>query len=379
MIRENLIPRKNWEKLLENIGFSFHTIDDIYWDENACYRFEEKEIDYIEYVSNELHSMCLETVDLIIKNDWFDRLKIDKNTAYSIENSWKKNEPSIYGRFDFSYDGINPIKLLEYNADTPTSLFESSVVQWFWLKDVYPNYDQFNSIHEKLILQWKEIYKNNRYKNESFYFSCVENSEEDFVTTQYLRDTAIQANLKTKHINIKDIGKTEDDLFVDLEENQIYNLFKLYPWEWIIKEEFSNAIKKSEMTIVEPIWKMLLSNKAILAILWELFPEHPNLLPTFFDENIFSNNYVKKPFLSREGANIFMKIDDKIYQEDGIYGEEGYVYQQSAKLPNFNGNYTLLGSWIIGNNSCGISIREDYSPITTNKSRFLPHYFIPRN
>ncbi len=64
----------------------------------------------------------------------------------------------LYGRFDFAYDGRN-IKMLEYNADTPTGLLEASVAQWLWIEQVsgIANRDQFNSIHEDLIKRWKTI------------------------------------------------------------------------------------------------------------------------------------------------------------------------------------------------------------------------------
>lgn len=71
--------------------------------------------------------------------------------------SWNEEPPAIYGRFDLAYDGIHPPKLLEYNADTPTALLEASVVQWYWLQDVFPKDDQFNSIHEHLVAKWKEL------------------------------------------------------------------------------------------------------------------------------------------------------------------------------------------------------------------------------
>ena len=59
--------------------------------------------------------------------------------------------PSIYGRFDLRYDGAGPAKLLEYNADTPTTLLEASILQWNWLKDTHEGDDQWNSLHEKLV------------------------------------------------------------------------------------------------------------------------------------------------------------------------------------------------------------------------------------
>ena len=119
---------------------------------------------------------------------------------------------------------------------------------------------------------------------------------------------------------------------------------------------------------------MILSNKAILPILWELYPNCPYLLPAYF-ENDRLTEYVKKPILSREGANIELVRGREIVQQtDGEYGEEGHIYQQLFTLPDFDGNYPVIGSWIIGQEAAGMGIRESNTLVTDNLSRFIPHY-----
>ena len=153
------------------------------------------------------------------------------------------------------------------------------------------------------------------------------------------------------------------------------NVFKLYPWEWLIFDEFGHNIveDKNNAHWLEPSWKMILSNKAILPILYELFPTCEWLLPAYFD-SVDLTSYVKKPILSREGANVTMVKNNKyVAHTEGDYGEEGFIYQQLAELPNFDGNYALIGSWVIGQEAAGIGIRESNNLITDNGSRFLPH------
>jgi glutathionylspermidine synthase len=120
---------------------------------------------------------------------------------------------------------------------------------------------------------------------------------------------------------------------------------------------------------------MILSNKALLTVLWELFPHHPNLLPAFRSGKALSGDFVRKPLLSREGANITIVTGDGVLESDGSYGKEGYVYQAYHALPVFDGWHTVIGSWIIGGESAGIGIREDRHPITQNTSCFVPHFF----
>ena len=266
------------------------------------------------------------------------------------------------------------IKMLEFNADTPTSLYEAGIVQWFWLQDFDKNKDQFNSIHEKLIAYWK--YLKVYLQPGKLHFTCLKETLEDLTNTEYMRDCAAQAGLDTKLVFIDDIGWDENaKQFVDMEDESIRNIFKLYPWEWLAAEEFGKNILEDTNQIfwIEPSWKMILSNKAILPILWELNPDCEYLLPAYFEENGMKN-YVKKPILSREGANIEMvKHYGTIEKTDGEYGEEGFVYQQLFELPEFDNNYPVIGSWIIGQDAAGIGIREANNLITDNKSRFVPH------
>jgi glutathionylspermidine synthase len=264
---------------------------------------------------------------------------------------------------------------LEFNADTPTSLFEASVVQWFWLQEYNPQYDQFNSIHEKLINWWKEIKP--LLNNRTLYFSCLQEFPEDLTNVAYIQDCASQAGIDTKFINVHDIGRNTHT-FTDLQEKKIHYIFKLYPWEWLMNEEYGRLMLATNTVWIEPAWKMILSNKAILPILWQLFPNHPNLLEAYFDSPGNMTSYAKKPLLSREGANItLVENGTTISETSGEYGEEGFIYQQLQKLPNFNNNFPVLGSWIIGGEAAGIGIRETTSLVTDNFSRFVPHVIVP--
>ena len=375
MKRISISPRYNWKETTEKQGLIYSTLYDgsLYWDESAYYEFSSKEIDEIERVTNVLHQLYLDAAQHIIDNNLFDKLKIQEPIIQLIKDAWDKEPPALYGRFDLGYDGKN-IKLLEYNADTPTSLIEASIIQWYWLQDKFPMYDQFNSIHNKLEAKWADL---KHYVDKTVYFAHLDNNE-DFMTVAYLAQTAQNAGLTTKFILMSDIGwDNQNKYFVDLDNNRIATIFKLYPYEWLINETFADGfIESSNITQwIEPVWKMLWSNKAILALLWELNPNHPNLLPTYFDADKFDGNYVKKPIYSREGANIEIVTDDVIASTDGDYGEEGFVYQQLFELPEFDGNYPVIGSWMIDQDAAGMGIRESDTLITDNRSRFVPHLF----
>ncbi len=373
MKREEIGVRPDWQRKVEELGFTFHTIDGTYWDERACYRFTAVEVDKLEAATAELHERCVEAAGRVIERGEYERFRIPEAFHSLIERSWEDSEMSLYGRFDLSWNGSGEPKMLEYNADTPTALLEASVVQWYWLQDVFPGDDQFNSIHEKLIARWEEM-RRQLPGDSRVYFAADSESPEDMGTVDYLRDTATQAGFEALPIDIADIG-WNGKRFLDLDDKPITALFKLYPWEWMVREEFGAHLLAGSMRVIEPAWKMLLSNKAILPVLWEMFPGHPNLLPAAFEPGRFTSDFVKKPIYSREGANVAITSKGETVEAPGDYGAEGFIWQAYHELPRFGANYTVIGSWIVGEEPAGIGIREDESPITRNTSRFVPHHF----
>ena len=375
MQRLSVTPRADWRAHVErDLGFAFHTIDGApYWDETACYRLTAAEVDEIEDATQELEQMALGLVDRVVDTgeQAFERLRIPRVAWEAIAASWHSKEKNLYGRMDLAYRGDGPPKLLEYNADTPTALFEAAVVQWDWLQTTWPDRDQFNSIHERLIEAWTKFgIRGNR-----VHFAAVRDHAEDNGTIEYLRDTATQAKLETARIAIEDIG-WDGESFRDLDDRTIDVLFTLYPWEWLVNEEFGQHLLSGVAQVIEPPWKMVLSNKAALALLWEMAPNHPNLLPTFLEPGRIEGGVVRKPIYSREGANIQVLESGRVVAEtDGGYGAEGFVYQAHVEMPAFDGNYPVIGSWVIASQAAGIGIREDTTPITRDTSRFVPHLF----
>ncbi|EBV1760296.1 hypothetical protein DNZ97_24285, partial [Salmonella enterica subsp. enterica serovar Newport] len=149
--------------------------------------------------------------------------------------------------------------------------------------------------------------------------------------------------------------------------------------EFMMREIFSTKLTDAGVRWLEPAWKSIISNKALLPMLWEMFPDHPNLLPAYFADKPYPEmeSYVIKPLFSREGANIrIIENGKEIAAADGPYGEEGMIVQQFHSLPKFGDSYTLVGSWLVNDESAGICIREDKELITQDLSRFYPHVII---
>jgi len=385
MRRIPISERPDWRQLAEQCGFLFHTIDGKpYWDETAYYAFSLKEIeDDLEAPTATLDDMCRELAARAAADERIlKRLAIPERFWNFIAASWKRRDDSLYGRFDLRYDGTGPAKLLEYNADTPTSVFETAVFQWNWLSDaaarqiVPRDADQFNSLHERLIEGWKAVAHGGK-----IHIAGMLDNPEDAGTLAYLQDTAKQAGITTKIIAMDKLGRNSKGIFIDEADEPIEIAFKLYPWEWLFREKFGVFLPGATTRWIEPPWKAVLSNKGILPLLWEMFPRHPNLLPAFFEDDPkraeLGESYVRKPLYSREGANVEIVVGGKVVDaDDGPYGAEPKVLQAVASLPVFDGNYAVVGSWWAGGAPAGISIREDAGPITRNTSRFLPHAIV---
>jgi glutathionylspermidine synthase len=381
--RERSRLRRDWQSKIEEHGLVYGVPAKAagggsrpYWDESVHYAFDMSEILSLEADVEVLHSMCLDAVENVIVTERYRDFGLPEWVWPHIAESWRRHDPHVYGRFDLRYDGSGPAKMLEYNADTPTSLLEAAVIQWYWKTEIFPDDDQWNSIHEKLVERWKSLGGRLPSHTAHFTWSAADATGEDHVTVAYLQETAAEAGMNTIGLSIEDIGW--DPLlkqFVDLEESPMNSVVKLYPWEWIVDEQFGrHAVETLPGTLwIEPLWKMLLSNKALLAVLWEGYPGHPNLLPAYLDQPGMLTEYVRKPKLGREGANIQIVAPGYETETAGVYGSEGFVYQLFDPLPEFDGYRPVLGAWVVGDEAAGLGIRETPGLVTDDGAAFVPH------
>jgi glutathionylspermidine synthase len=391
-MRRHILPeRPDWRAKAEEYGFPFHSAGGgVYWDETVAWSFSLREIeDELEVPTAELEQMCLHIVGEAVKDDrLIERLAAPSAHWPLIRESWTRGDRNLYGRFDFAYDGSGPAKLLEYNADTPTSLFEAAVFQWTWLEDqlkagvLPPGADQFNSLHERLVEAFAELRRGDR---TGIHLAAARDSVEDMATIAYLADCARQAGFETEEMAIEDIGVNREGQFTDLKNRLVRTLFKLYPWEWLFAEGFAANLRGAQTQFIEPPWKALLSTKALLPALWELAPNHRNLLPSFMADDPRAEGIaeqVVKPVHSREGANISIRRGGEVVQETpGDYAQGPRIVQALAPTaPWAKGaakGHAVIGSWVVASQPAGIGIREDDGAVTRDTARFVPHFIEP--
>jgi glutathionylspermidine synthase len=239
-------------------------------------------------------------------------------------------------------------------------------------------FDQFNNIHDTAV-----SYFARSGITQPMYFAATRESLEDLATVEYLREIAHQAGINSQLIFLEDIGlDNSTGEFVDLENQTIKNLFKLMPWEDIAVCDFGKAAAANTLsnrtTFIEPAWKAILSNKSLMAVMWQMYPDHPLLLPTWFAENAPSlDSYVVKPFFSREGSNIEIWQNNQLIEStktDLSLLKSQQIIQQKAQLFNQDNHNMILGSWVVDNLACGMIVRESSGLITGDKSTVVPHY-----
>jgi len=400
-----LPERPHWRDHAKEVGFTFADMHgEPYWDESSAYEFSLAQIENdIEDPATELHSMCREAVAHIIANErLMERLAIPEAHRDLVVESWRREDPEIYGRFDLAYDGKGPAKLLEYNADTPTSLYESAAFQWQWFEDqlaagvLSEGSDQFNGIHEALVARFGAVFE----PGSDLHFTAVGDNPEDYGTVEAMGWAAREAGMGAHYCDLDKIAISEKGQFLDDQDRVMGVLFKLYPWEDLLRDDYADHIAGSNCLFLEPAWKALLSNKGLLPVLWQMFEGHPNLLPTFFEQDIgdaiagrgaaaaevaeafgraeaqLMAGRVSKPILSREGASVTILKGTEIVEQsqNTEYAEHPRIIQAYAPLPQFDGFRPVIGAWIIGDSCTGIGVREDRSRITQDLSRFKPHY-----
>ncbi len=377
---------------LQEIGCTWHTDDDrSSYIANELVMLRQSEAEAYYKAANELYDMYVEAAEYVIKNELFFELGIPFNLVDIIKKSWENDVHwHIYGRFDFA-GGIDgkPIKLLEFNADTPTMLFESAIVQWALLK--YNNLDenaQFNEIYEAITKNFKRLITlfddpslfEKYYEGWKILFSSIEGNDEEEATTRLLQQMASDAGFATQFEFLHNVKFDEHGIY-DANENKFEYWFKLFAWEDIAIEEgelatiLNSIIQNQEAIILNPAYTLLFQSKGMLKILYELFPNSPYLLPSSFEP--LKTKQVAKPFFGREGANIsILDANGNVLQSnDGPYGNFPTLYQEFVKLPKGADGRSYQAGVFFAYEACGVGFRRGEA-ILDNKSKFVGHIIV---
>lgn len=375
---------------LESIGFGWHTdLDGSRYISNELVSITQDEAEAFYEATNELYDMYVAAAEYVINNDLFHELGIPFNLVDIIKASWENDVHwHLYGRFDLAggVDG-KPIKLIEFNADTPTSLFETAIIQWAMLKFNNLNEaSQFNDVYEALVENFKRLITleedtsrfDEYYEGWKILFSSIAGSSEDENTTRLLEAAARDAGFECDFAFVDEVSFDDENGIFWNGQNWEY-WFKLIPWEMIAIDEsdlaliIKNIIKNQKAIILNPAYTLLFQSKGIMKILWDLYPNHPLLLESSF-EPLNGKKQVKKPFLAREGANVsIINSDGSIeIQNDGEYANGKFLYQEFADFAKDENGDSYQAGMFFAFEGCALGFRKG-KDIIDNYSKFVGH------
>lgn len=372
----------------------------------------EAEREAFYQAGNRLYEKFVAAAQHVLDSYQLDKLAIPYNLHEMIRLTWNDDRHlHLFGRFDFA-GGVAglPIKLLEFNADTPTSLPETAIIQWAQVKaNDLPESAQFNFVYEALVDHFKRLRALNPDREPAILFSTMRGAPEDDDNTWVIQEAAREAGFETDFRYVDEVIFSEIE-GVCIEERQApiqlepahtilggpaYNgdlgvtyrrfpfWFKLVPWEYIANDEpdlcdiLTKIVRADLCVILNPAYTMLFQSKGILKYLWDLFPDEPLLLETTFEEPIgrYDFSFVQKVFFGREGSNVTVYDDIGLPLEvrGGDYDNQPSVFQARAELARDGDGQLYQAGVFFAYEACGLGFRRGPRLIIDNGAQFVGH------
>lgn len=376
------------ESVYEKLGFYWYrSPDDSYYVADELVKVGESEADAYYAAAAELYDMYVKAGQHVIDKRLYQLLDIPPEMIKLIEESWEDDRNfHLVGRFDLAggLDGL-PIKLIEFNADTPSLIFEVALIQWMLLRhNNLPEEKQYNSLYETL----KESFSRMRKLHPGFagseaiphaLFSCFDSWIEDENTTRLMEEIAYESGWITGFEYVDKVFFSPENGIRTSSSGSYDYWFKLIPYEFFWREEpellamLSSLSAGGKAVLLNPPYSILFQSKGIMKVLWDLFPGHPLLLETDFGP-LRGKKCVEKKSLGREGASITIRDEkgNKISETSGEYDIFRSVFQEFAELPSDAGGYLYQAGVFFSYEPCGLGFRREKG-IITNHSQFAGH------
>lgn len=376
--------------LMEEVGMSWHTDPDGQpYVADEIVQVTETEAEAYYNAANELYEMFVEAAQHVIDQDRFLELDIPYNLVDPINRSWENDHRHLYGRFDLAggVDGL-PIKLIEFNADTPTSLFETAVVQWALLKaNSMDEAAQFNTVYDSIRNNFRRLVTGDddpetfgqHYHYQNILFSSIRDLPEDERTVRFLQQMAHDAGFQTDFCYLDAVGFLEQEGVFNPDQTRFDYWFKLYPWEDIalqtdgIAGVLDDITRYTDTVILNPAYTLLFQSKGMMQVLYELFPDSPYLLETRA-EPIPGKKQVAKTLFGREGANtvVYDAAGQILQQTPGEYNRYRSIYQEFAAYPKDAQGRGYQAGVFFAWEACGLGFRRG-GEVLDNLSKFVAH------
>ncbi|GAB3204370.1 glutathionylspermidine synthase [Pontibacter aydingkolensis] len=344
----------------------------------------EDDAEALLQAADTLYGMMVQAVPENLPDEFLKILGIPENLWEILRQSWNDDRHwHLYGRFDLAQTPDGP-KLLEFNADTATSIPETAVVQWASLAAAGKNdANQYSGLYEALVEQLKSWRMLNNDLAPALLLTYIGASAEDEANCAVIAQAATEAGFEAHLCPIEEVSisteSAEKGVWAQVgaeQWRQFPFLFKLLPWEQIAWEEpellqsLTYLASMRNVVIANPAYTLLFQSKGMLAWLWKAYPYHPLLLET--DLEPLSGKYIRKPYFGREGQSIEVVDKVRVTKVAGEYDKQQQVYQRWCDLPEDNSGYQYQAGVFWAGEGCAIGFRRERG-IITNLSQFVPH------
>ncbi|WP_448208406.1 glutathionylspermidine synthase family protein [Azospirillum sp. sgz302134] len=355
------------------------------WREDVRYEFSASQIDLIESVADELHSMACGAMRAVVEDKLLPQLGVRAELVRLLEASWndywaigRRNERAggLVGRLTLAYDGRDSVKLLGCNYDTGEGLFAASIIQRNWREALMADADQFNGLHEALVERWEELAAGQPGRAR-VHLACATPDPVRESELVYLAATAAEAGIDTHLLPLQSVG-WDGHRFLDDEGQPMSWLAKIYPWQGLADDAFLHKLRAGGMSVLSPLWCWPMSSHGLLALLWRLYPRHPNLCRAAFDPADLGgcDAVTVRSLFGLDDAAQSMTVYGRTVSDSGA--EEypgGAVWLESPPVFEEEGVHAILHAWIVGDKCLGMSVRESADPRVGSDAAMVPHVF----
>ena len=348
--------------------------------------------------TNELHLMYLHATDKVLKDDSLLALfDIPKILWPRLRLSWqRRRHDMITGRMDFCMDERG-LKVYEYNADSASCHTEAGIVLEQWKRHGYrgPGHNPGEDLFDELVGAWKH----SRARPFVHIMQDADDAEENY-HARFMQSALTKAGFESKVLfGLSELRWDATGQLIDGDGRLVNCVWKTWAWETAIEQvrevsetEYAavpirtghpenevrliDVLLRPEVMVFEPFWTVIPGNKAILPVLWSLFPHHRYLLDTDFEINdeLIETGYAIKPIAGRCGNNIDLisRHEELLDQTSGSFSEQKNVYQQLWCLPKVDGKYIQVCTFTVGGNYGGTCLRGDESLVIKKESDIEP-------
>jgi glutathionylspermidine amidase/synthetase len=373
-------------------------------DQRRYFVISESAHDELIRATGELHGLFMHATDHVLRDEaLLARFNLPRALWPKIHESWNNRlNQMITGRFDFA---VSPrgIKVYEYNADSAACHMECGKIQGRWAEHYgcEVGRDPGESLHDELVDAWRAS------DVESPLHIMQDRDPEETYHALFMKETLEAAGIECRILQgVEGLSWDTKGNILDPDGQPIRWVWKTWAWETALDQiraecgddpeklrnykpgqrhagapRLVDVLLRKSVMVYEPLWTLIPSNKAILPVLFQLFPECPYLLRTSFEltGSLREQGYVAKPIVGRCGSNI--QIHDReaglIEQTSGAFEHQAQIFQELHRLPVVAGyniqisTFTAAGAW------AATCLRADRSLILSQTSDNMPLRVVP--